>query len=221
MAISELPSVRLYGASSQGVLKSTVASSAAPSLPTPWKCSSPLPHSALARLCWPCHLPRGQDSLLPQHRKICLHQEQRLQTRLSCKDRALCQLLCSRILGGDLETQISRIFCNPDRHLEFPRVLLFQIFTPHIDQFPHLRRDKVPRIDLLCLRTFVCWKTPLPYSTVVTVRAREMVITDFNYQSPEISKEFTPASFSIHRGGTLSDHHVLFCAFGERLIGCP
>lgn len=40
--------------------------------PAPWKCSSPLPHFALAGLCWPCSLPYHQESMLPQHRKISL-----------------------------------------------------------------------------------------------------------------------------------------------------
>jgi hypothetical protein len=57
----------------------------------------------------------------------------------------------------------------------------------------------------------------------VTVRERKMVIMEFNYQYPEMSREFTPASsrsieVMVPYTATCKE---LFWAFGEKLIGYP
>ena len=87
---------------------------------TPWKRSSPLPHSALAGLCWPCCLLGRQVSLLPRHRKICLIRNEKLRARLAYKDSSPPRRFCSPIPGKELDLHVSRTFYNPGRHLEVP-----------------------------------------------------------------------------------------------------
>lgn len=124
MAISELPSAQLYGASSQGSLMAL------------WPVRQPLPPRPLevfitsATFCLGWALLALLASMSPrQPAATALGELPSLRTRdcrHSCPpNRVLPRHLCSQIYWNYLKTQISRTFCNPDRLMEFLHVFLF------------------------------------------------------------------------------------------------
>lgn len=179
MAVCELPSVRLYGASSEGALRSAAASSA----PLPPRLLEMLITSATVCFGWALlALPASASSRQPT-------------ATASSKGQPRAQLSCKEILWRELETQISRMFYNSKRHVEslvcsyagdwlHPWVTFLLPNSQTICQEP----------DPLCLQTSDCRKASLPNLIVGTVRVREMAVMDSIAESPAMSKKVSPAS---------------------------
>ena len=97
--------------------------------------------------------------------------------------------------------------------LKSPHVFLFQMFTPHADQFPPCsqRHNAKNRLFQFANFDWTLGKHHLGSQLLVAIRVRERVIMVFDAQSSKMSKEFTPASSDPLTWQSLGRPHETSC----------